>query len=121
MHAFFQRSLVRAVFAVTCTALWACGGPARPPESPATAVGEPPRSGSATQDLAGSAAVEKEALPPAPTTATSSTDNGSDIIPPFSGAKKNEKSEKTEKSGKGAAKKRGGKRARSSDRGSPST
>lgn len=115
MPAFFQRSVVRAVFIVTCTALYACGGPARPPESPTTAVAEPPRSGSTAPDPAG-APVDKEALPPAPTTATSSTDNGSDIIPPFSSAKKNEKTDKTEKSGKGAAKKSGGKPVRRSSR-----
>lgn len=87
MHAIFQRSFFGAAFLVTCTSLFACGGPAQPAESPATAVADSPRSGSTTPDPAGGAA-NQEALPPAPTTATSSTDNGSDIIPPFSKTKK---------------------------------
>jgi hypothetical protein len=87
MHSFVSRSFFIAGFVVFGLASVACGGSKKPAQAPTNEASEAPRVGSSTpdpsKDGAGTASTagSKDATPsPA---ASSSADNGSDIVPPF--------------------------------------
>jgi hypothetical protein len=101
------RALVSAGFAVLVAMTAACGGSQTEAKAPATDVAESTGVGSPVPDLAPdgtSAGSSDSAKNPAPvkTSAVSSTDNGSDIIPPFSSSKSpaTTSAKKSTKSGK---------------------
>jgi hypothetical protein len=84
MHSFGSRSLFIAGFVVFGLASVACGGSKKPAQAPTNEASEAPRVGSTTPDPAkDGTAGNKDATPSPATAASSSADNGSDIIPPF--------------------------------------
>lgn len=88
----------------------ACGGAKQEAKAPATEAAESQPVGSITPDLSPQGGNTKETLPEPPkSVAVSSSENGSDIIPPFTGGK-DPAAAPAKKSGKGGAKKAGGKK-----------
>ena len=87
----------------------ACGGSKQEAKAPTTEAAESQPVGSITPDLSPQGGTAKESLPEPPkSVAVSSTENGSDIIPPFSGGKDPASPKKSGGGGKGT-KKAGGK------------
>jgi hypothetical protein len=81
------RALVALRFSFLFALTAACGGSAPEAKAPGVDAPDTPRVGSSAPDLTADTA-NAGTTPEAPkTTAVSSTDNGSDIIPPFSSGK----------------------------------
>ena len=92
-------------FLVALTA--ACGGSHSDAKAPTVASAETPRVGSDSPDLS-PASTNSTPAEPIKTSAVSSTDNGSDIIPPFTSSAAGPKESK--KAGAAKSPKKGGKK-----------
>lgn len=87
MRSSVTRALVALGFSVLFGLTAACGGSAPEAKAPAVDTTDSARVGSTAPDLTSDTA-SADTTPEAPkTTAVSSTDNGSDIIPPFTSGK----------------------------------
>lgn len=101
------RALATLGFSGLLALTTACGGANQEAKAPTTEAAESQPVGSITPDLSPPGGNTKETLPEPPkSVAVSSSEDGSDIIPPFTGGKA-ATAAPAKKSGKGGAKKAG--------------